>query len=85
MSAPAAPEKTQPPASATAATDGAVAIKGRSPWEIVRARLMRDKITMTALVVSVLFLLTAILSPVFVALEWLKPMKTNFAKLLKEL
>lgn len=77
MSAPAAPEKTQPPASATAATDGAVAIKGRSPWEIVRARLMRDKITMTAFVVSVLFLLTAILSPVFVALEWLKPMKTN--------
>lgn len=77
MSAPAAPEKTQPPASATAATDGAVAIKGRSPWEIVRARLMRDKITMTALVVSVLFLLTAILSPLFVSLGWLQPMKTN--------
>ena len=77
MSAPAAPETLEPPAPATAATDGAVAIKGRSPWEIVRARLTRDKITMTALVFSMLFVLIAILSPLMVKLGWLKPDQTN--------
>lgn len=48
----------------TGGTDGAVAIKGRSPWEIVRARVRRDKVTMTALVFSVLFLLAGIAAPV---------------------
>ena len=30
------------------ATDGAVAIKGRTPWQIVVSRLRRDKVTMVA-------------------------------------
>jgi peptide/nickel transport system permease protein len=53
--------------------EGPAAIKGRSPWEIVRRRLRRDKVTMTALVVSVLFLFLAILSPVLAAVGVLKP------------
>ncbi len=47
----------------TVETDGAVAIKGRTPWEIVRSRLRRDKVTMVALVVSILFLVLGIISP----------------------
>ena len=39
-------------AAETAAIDGAVAIKGRSPWQIVWSRLKRDKVTMVALVAS---------------------------------
>lgn len=53
--------------------DGAVAIKGRSPWEIVRRRVRRDKVTMTALVVAILFLVVAVLSPVLAAVGVLKP------------
>ncbi|MEO7060066.1 MAG: ABC transporter permease [Lapillicoccus sp.] len=57
----------------TAGTDGAVAIKGRSPWEIVRARVRRDKVTMVALVLAILFVLLAIASPILSALGVLKP------------
>lgn len=58
----------------TAATDGAVAIKGRTPWEIVRSRLLRDKVTMVALVVSVLvILLGAIAAPLLQAAGVLRP------------
>ncbi len=55
------------------AVDGAVAIKGRSPWEIVRMRVRRDKITMIALVVSTIFLVIGIISPVLANLRILKP------------
>ncbi|MDQ2756884.1 MAG: ABC transporter permease [Actinomycetota bacterium] len=59
------------------ATDGAVAIKGRSPWEIVRRRLRRDKVTMVAFFVAVLFLVIAVLSPVLAAFDILKPDALN--------
>lgn len=55
------------------ATDGAVAIKGRSPWQIFRARLRRDKVTMTALVFSILFLVVGALSPLLARWGVLKP------------
>ncbi len=54
-------------------TEGAVAIKGRSPWEIVRMRVRRDKVTMTALVVSTTFLILGIISPLLANLDILKP------------
>ena len=57
----------------TAATDGAVAIKGRSPWQIVRGRLKRDKVTMVALGASILFIVLAIISPLLANLGVLKP------------
>jgi len=50
-------------AAETAAIDGAVAIKGRSPWQIVWSRLKRDKVTMVALVASALCIILAIASP----------------------
>ena len=57
----------------TEAVDGAVAIKGRSPWEIVRARVRRDKVTMVALVISILFLLAGIAAPILAKLEIIRP------------
>lgn len=39
-------------------------IVGRSPWQIARARLRKDKVSMTSLVVVVLFLLMAIAAPI---------------------
>ena len=51
-------------AAETAAIDGAVAIKGRSPWQIVWSRLKRDKVTMVALVASTLCIVLAIASPI---------------------
>ena len=44
------------------------AIKGRSPWQLVRARLLRDKITMAALVASLLFIVLAVLAPLLLKL-----------------
>ncbi len=53
--------------------DGAVAIKGRSPWQIFRARLRRDKVTVAALVLSILFLIVGAISPVLAKMGVLKP------------
>ena len=54
-------------------SDGVVAVKGRSPWEIVRMRVRRDKVTMVALVFSTLFLVIGIISPLLANLDILKP------------
>src|SRR6188472_774167 len=50
-------------AAETAAIDGAVSVKGRSPWQIFWARLKRDKVTVVALIVSCLFLVVGAISP----------------------
>jgi peptide/nickel transport system permease protein len=50
-------------AAETAAIDGAVSIKGRSPWQIFWARLKRDKVTVVALILSCLFLVVGAISP----------------------
>ncbi len=54
-------------------TDGAVAIQGRSPGQIVWARVKRDKVTMVAMVVSILFLLVGATAPLMAMLGILKP------------
>lgn len=61
----------------TAATDGAVAVAGRTPWEIVRLRLRRDKVTLVAFVASVIFVLLAIAAPILDALGIIDPLKFN--------
>lgn len=66
------------------AVDGAVAIKGRTPWEIIRGRLKRDKVTMTALVASVFFVVLAALSPLLQAMHLIDPY-TNHADLVQGL
>lgn len=53
--------------------DGAVAIKGRSPWQIFRGRLRRDKVTVVALGFSIFFLVLGVSSPLLVNIGVLKP------------
>jgi peptide/nickel transport system permease protein len=60
-------------AAENAAIDGAVAIKGRSPWQIVWSRLRRDKVSMIALVMSTLCILLAIISPILAHFEIIQP------------
>ena len=55
------------------ALDSIVAVQGRSPLEIVRARLRRDKVTLLAFAFSLLFVILAISSPLLVKLGLLNP------------
>ncbi len=64
-------------AAETAAIDGAVAIKGRSPWQIVWSRLRRDKVTMVALFGSALCIVLAIAAPILAHYGILKPDLNN--------
>ncbi len=57
--------------------DQSVAVQGRTPWQIVRSRLVRDKVTMTALVASIVFVLLAVTSPIMQNLGWLDPYRTH--------
>jgi peptide/nickel transport system permease protein len=69
---------------AAAAADGAVAIQGRTPWQIIRARVGRDKVTMTALVFTILFVIVAATSPLMVTLGWIDP-NSNHSELVQGL
>lgn len=53
-------------------------IAGRTPWQLARARLRRDKITMVVLTVVVLAILLAIAAPILTNLGVLNP--TDFNK-----
>ncbi|HET7305600.1 MAG TPA: ABC transporter permease [Segeticoccus sp.] len=52
---------------------GGSTIKGRSPWQLARARFKRDKVSMVALTVTVLFVLVAIAAPLLVRAGVLDP------------
>jgi len=56
------------------ARDGAVAIVGRTPWQITRGRLRRDKVTLVAMGVAVFFVLLAAIAPVLNALHLIDPL-----------
>jgi peptide/nickel transport system permease protein len=60
-------------AAESAAVDGAVAITGRSPWQIVWSRLRRDKVSMVALVASAFWLLLGIVAPLLVRFGVINP------------
>lgn len=75
--APGQPDVQHDTASLDLGTDGAVAIEGRTPWQIVRSRLRRDKVTMTALVICIIFLVLAIISPLLTRLGALDPYTGN--------
>lgn len=59
------------------ARDGAVPIAGRTPWQITRARLVRDKVTMVAFGAAVFFILLALTAPLMIQLGWLDPYTAN--------
>lgn len=52
---------------------GGVEIAGKSPTQLALARFRRDKLSMAALVVVVLYILAAILAPILNALGWIDP------------
>jgi len=52
-------------------------VVGRSPWQIARSRLRRDKVSMVALVVVILFVLMALSSPVLARLGIIDPFSQN--------
>lgn len=55
------------------ARDGAVAIKGRTPWQITKGRLTRDKVTMVALGVAMFFVVLAAVAPLLQKLGLIDP------------
>jgi peptide/nickel transport system permease protein len=55
------------------ARDGAVAIVGRTPWQITRSRLIRDKVTLVAMGVAVLFVVLAAIAPLLTAWKLIDP------------
>jgi peptide/nickel transport system permease protein len=52
------------PREAVDARDGAVEIIGRTPWQITRSRLVRDKGTLVALGAAIFFIVLALIAPV---------------------
>jgi peptide/nickel transport system permease protein len=55
------------------ARDGAVAIKGRTPWQITRSRLTRDKVTMVSLGAAIFFIVLAAVAPILTTLKVIDP------------
>ena len=58
---------------AVEARDGAVPIAGRTPWQITRSRLARDRVTMVAFGAAVFFVLLAVTAPLMTQLGWIDP------------
>lgn len=48
-------------------------IQGRTPWQITRARLTRDRVTMVAFGAAVFFVLLAVSAPLLTQLGWIDP------------
>ena len=59
------------------AAERAVEIAGRTPWQITRARIARDKITIAAFFASVFFILLALAAPVLTHFGLLDPYSSN--------
>ncbi len=55
------------------ARDGAVAIVGRTPWQITRSRLLRDKVTLIAMGVAILFVILAAIAPLLTTWKLIDP------------
>lgn len=53
--------------------DVAVPIAGRTPWQITKGRVQRDKITMVALGAAIFFVVLAVLAPALTALGIIDP------------
>lgn len=62
---------------AVEARDGAVSISGRTPWEITKSRIVRDKVTMVALFAAAFFVLLAIAAPVLTHFGLIDPYTGN--------
>lgn len=59
------------------ARDGAVAIVGRTPWQITRSRLLRDKVTLFAMGATVFFVILAAMAPLLATWKVIDPLTPN--------
>jgi len=66
-------EAEAPPPSGEADNDKSVV--GRSPWQIARSRFRRDKVSMTAFVIVVLYVVLALTAPILDKLGVIDPQK----------
>jgi peptide/nickel transport system permease protein len=55
------------------ARDGAVAIVGRTPWQITRSRLLRDRGTLVAIGVAIFFVILAAIAPLLTTWKLIDP------------
>src|SRR5664280_888949 len=55
------------------ARDGAVAIEGRTPWQITRSRLLRDRGTLVAIGFAIFFVVLAAIAPLLTAWKLIDP------------
>jgi len=61
------------PREAVDARDGAVEIIGRTPWQITRSRLVRDKGTLVALGAAIFFIVLALVAPLLTQFGVINP------------
>lgn len=59
------------------ARDGAVEIVGRTPWQITRSRLVRDKGTLVALGAAIFFIVLALTAPLLTHFGVIDPYSSN--------
>jgi peptide/nickel transport system permease protein len=52
-------------------------ILGRSPWQIARSRLRRDKVSMVVLVIVIIYVIAALAAPILQKLGVINPYKFN--------
>ena len=65
------------PREAVDARDGAVEIIGRTPWQITRSRLVRDKGTLIALCAAIFFIALALVAPILTHFGIIDPYGSN--------
>jgi peptide/nickel transport system permease protein len=65
------------PREAVDARDGAVEIIGRTPWQITRSRLVRDKGTLIALGAAIFFIALALIAPVLTYFHVIDPYSSH--------
>ena len=65
------------PREAVDARDGAVEIIGRTPWQITRSRLVRDKGTLVALGAAIFFIVLALVAPLLTQFGIIDPYSSH--------
>ena len=59
------------------ARDGAVAIVGRTPWQITRSRLLRDRGTLVAIGFAIFFVILAAIAPLLTQWKLIDPYRAR--------
>lgn len=77
MTAPSSELESHLPHAAEGALLEVQSVESKSPMQLAKARLLKDKLSMAALAVVIFFVLAAIAAPILVWVGWLDPYKAN--------